>query len=441
MKIVRGADEVQRLLTRASQEEGPPPPHLADGIRRIFGEPLTVGEAVERIIADVRSGGDAALADYAQRIDGAAPTSWRVPPEEIERAYRETPPDLLAALTLAAERVRAFHERAMPESWYDGETGLGQRFIPVASVGVYVPGGTAAYPSTVLHTVVPAKTAGVERVVVATPPRGGAVAGSVLAAAHIAGVDEVYQVGGAQAIAALAYGTESVPRVDTICGPGNIFVTEAKRRVYGVVGLDGLHGPTETLIVADASARPEAAAADLLAQAEHDVLATPVLLTDSAELAEAVSRHAAEQLADLERAEIAAAALEGQGFIGVVDSIDEAIELANEFAPEHLCLLVADPSAALERVRNAGGVFVGGDSAEALGDYVAGPSHVMPTGGTARFASALGVHDFLRTVSVVGIDGGAGGLAEAAARIARAEGFTAHARAAELRRRRGAEKR
>ena len=397
MKIVRGADEVRRLLTRASQEEGPPPPHLADGIRRIFGEPLTVGEAVERIIADVRSGGDAALADYAQRIDGAAPSSWRVPPEEIERAYRETPPDLLDALTLAAERVRAFHERAMPESWYDGETGLGQRFIPVASVGVYVPGGTAAYPSTVLHTAVPAKTAGVERVVVATPPRGGAVAGSVLAAAHIAGVDEVYQVGGAQAIAALAYGTESVPRVDTICGPGNIFVTEAKRRVYGVVGLDGLHGPTETLIVADASARPEAAAADLLAQAEHDVLATPVLLTDSAELAEAVSRQVAEQLADLERAEIAAAALEGQGFIGVVDSIDEAIDLANEFAPEHLCLLVADPSAALERVRNAGGVFVGGDSAEALGDYVAGPSHVMPTGGTARFASALGVHDFLRT--------------------------------------------
>ena len=441
MRIVRGASEVRRLLTRAPQDDGPAPQHLAEGIRRIFGEPLTVGEAVERIIADVRRDGDDALADYARRIDGKAPSSWRVPPEEIERAYEETPQDLLDALALAAERVRAFHERAVPNSWYDEEAGLGQRFIPVASVGVYVPGGTASYPSTVLHTAVPAKTAGVERVVVATPPRGGAVAESVLAACRVAGVDEVYEVGGAQAIAALAYGTESVPRVDVICGPGNIFVTEAKRRVYGAVGLDGLHGPTETLIVADGSARPEAAAADLLAQAEHDVLAMPVLLTDSPDLAKAVSRSLAEQLEDLERAETAGAALEGQGLIGVVDSIDEAVDLANEFAPEHLCLLVADPAAVLGRVRNAGGVFAGADSAEALGDYVAGPSHVMPTGGTARFASALGVHDFLRTVSVAGIDGGGGGLAEAAARIARAEGFTAHARAAELRRRKGAQRR
>lgn len=441
MRIVRAAPEVRRLLTRAPQDEGPPPPHLAEGIQRIFGEPLTVGEAVERIIADVRRDGDSALADYARRIDGEAPSSWRVPPEEIERAYEETPQDLLDALTLAAERIRAFHERAMPNSWYDDETGLGQRFIPVASAGIYVPGGTASYPSTVLHTAVPAKTAGVERVAAATPPRGGAVAASVLAACHIAGVDEVYQVGGAQAIAALAYGTESVPRADVICGPGNVFVTEAKRQVYGTVGLDGLHGPTETLIVADDSASPEAAAADLLAQAEHDVLATPVLLTDSAELAGAVSRSVAEQLEDLERAETAGAALEGQGFIGVVDSIDEAIDLANEFAPEHLCLLVADPAGVLDRVRNAGGVFAGADSAEALGDYVAGPSHVMPTGGTARFASSLGVHDFLRTVSVAGIDGGSGGLAEAAARIARAEGFTAHARAAELRRPQGTERR
>ena len=431
---------MRSLLTRVPQEETPAPPHLAESIQRIFGEALTVEEAVERIISDVRGNGDIALADYARRIDGAVPVWLRVPPEDIERAYRETPQDLIDALTLAADRIRTFHERAMPESWSDDATGLGQRFVPVRAVGVYVPGGTASYPSTVLHTAIPAKVAGVERVVVVSPPRDSGVAQSVLAAARIVGVDELYQTGGAQAIAALAYGTQSIERVDKICGPGNVFVTEAKRQVYGTVGIDGLHGPTETLIVADGSARADIVAADLLAQAEHDVLATPVLLTDSEALAEQVQATLAEQLIALERSEFASAALENQGLIGIVDSIDEAIGLANDFAPEHLCLVVADPASAVKLVRNAGGIFAGEESPEVLGDYVAGPSHVMPTKGTARFASALGVHDFLKVVSVIGLKDVDERLAEAAATIARAEGLTAHARAAEMRIRRGAPK-
>jgi histidinol dehydrogenase len=302
-------------------------------------------------------------------------------------------------------------------------------------VGIYVPGTLAVYPSSVLMTAIPARVAGVHELYMATPAAlNGSVSPLKLAAADIAGVDGVFRAGGAQGIAALAFGTESIPRVDKVCGPGNIFVTLAKKAVHGFVGIDGFFGPTETVVVADAHANPALCAADLLAQAEHDALASPILITDSEALAEAALAEVESQLATLERADIARAALEAHGLAVVVASLEEALALANEYAPEHLCLEVRDAARWVERVANAGSVFVGGLSAEAIGDYTAGPSHVMPTGGSARFASALGVHDFLKVTSIVSLDGEAlAELGPPAAAIARAEGLTAHARAIERR--------
>jgi histidinol dehydrogenase len=408
---------------------------VAQKLREVFGEALTPDAAVERIIAGVAAKGDEAVLDYARRIDGWEGGALAVAPEEMDAAARAIEPELLDALEEAAGRIRSFHQACLPMSWFDEQTGLGQSIQPLAAVGVYVPGGTAAYPSTVLHTAIPARVAGVERVVMATPPgRDGRVHPAVLMAARIARVDQVYRMGGAQAIAALALGTRSVARVDKIVGPGNIFVTIAKRKLYGAVGIDGLAGPTETLIVADDSARAEVCAADLLAQAEHDPMAMPVLVTTSARLAEEVRREVGRQLPGLERAEIAQAAIEGQGLIAEVASLDDALALAIELAPEHLCLMVREPRRWAQRVRNAGAIFLGESSPEVLGDYNAGPSHVMPTGGTARFASALGLHDFVKVTSVVGLSAEESArLAPSAARIARAEGLTAHARSAELR--------
>ena len=440
MKTVTGLAPARKVLLEGrGLDLGAVPEEVMRVTAAALGGPKSPEAAVDEILRRVREGGDDALRDLARRLDGVTPESFEVPRSAIAEAYAEVPDELVRALEVAARRCTRFHQAGRPEGWIDFPEGYGEMLVPIASVGAYVPRGLA---STVLMTTIPARVAGVEEVIVCTPPgANGLPEPAMLVAADLAGVNRVFGIGGAQAVAAMAYGTESVPKVDLVCGPGNVFVTLAKRALYGVVGIEGLYGPTETAVIADDSANPTLCAADLLAQAEHDVLATPVLLTDSAALAEAVSREVAEQLEDVERAKTAGAALEGQGLIGVVGSIDEAIDLANEFAPEHLCLLVADPEAVLGRVRNAGGIFAGGDSAEALGDYVAGPSHVMPTGGTARFASALGVHDFLRTVSVVGVDGGSGGIAEAAARIARAEGFTAHARAAELRRQQGTDRR
>ena len=411
------------------------PQSVLDRLRALFGEPLTPEQAVARIIRDVRERGDAAIRDYTQRIDGVAMDALEVPRQEIEAAYKRVERPVVKALNLAAERVRAFHQRGLPHGWMDLEAGLGEMVRPLERIGVYIPGGTAAYPSTVLMTVVPARVAGVRDVALATPARkGGEVPPVVLVAADIAGVDRVYRVGGAQAIAALAHGTESVPRVDKIFGPGNLFVMLAKRQVFGAVGIDALQGPTETLIIVDDSADPTICAADMLAQAEHDVLAAPLLITTSADLAEQVRRELARQIESLERKEIAAGALGNRGGIAVVDTLTEAVGLANEYGPEHLCLLVRDPWAWVERIRNAGGVFLGEGSPEVFGDYVAGPSHVMPTSGTARFSGPVNIRDFFKVTSVVALRGDVlTELAEAASVLARAEGLTAHARAAELR--------
>ena len=431
MRIVTGMEEGRALLTRTPGYEEP---QLSAGAQRrtleIFGEPLTATQAVRRIIDDVRTQGDAAVRDYARRIDGAELDALEVPRERWAEALGNLPAGLADALRAAAQRVRAYQDASRPKSWHDDDAGYGERLVPIERVGLYVPGGTAEYPSTVIMSAIPAKVAGVPQVVLCTPSASAAT----LAAAHIAGVDRVFEIGGAQAIAAMALGTESVPKVDKICGPGNIFVNIAKRELYGHVDIDGLFGPTETVVIADDSANPALAAADLLAQAEHDEMASPVLITTNADMARSIAGEIERQLATLDRAPVAAAAIAGQGVAVVVEDVAQAIELANAYAPEHLCLLVRNAESHVDAVRNAGGVFVGEHSPEVLGDYVAGPSHVMPTAGTARYTSSLSVHDFLRRMPVVRLsEATMKQVGPAAAAIARAEGLTAHARAVEMR--------
>ncbi|MBI2918325.1 MAG: histidinol dehydrogenase [Chloroflexi bacterium] len=437
MRIIRGADESWAFVKRrpATFEDVALPPVVAAQVRQVFGADLSPRQVVERVLDDVRKRGDAALRHYARALDGTEVNRLEVSPGEIEAARDSVPPDLVRALRTATERILAYHHRQLeagPRSFEAG--GMGQLVRPLDRVGIYVPGGAASYPSTVLMTAIPARVAGVSEVVVCTPPRSGCVPPVVLLAAELAEVDHVFQVGGAAAIGAMAWGTETVPRVDKVCGPGNIFVQLAKKAVYGEVGVDGIQGPTETLVLADEGANPALCAADLLAQAEHDPLASPVMITTSLRLARAVSEEVERQLAQLERRDVARQAVEGQGAIIVATSVQQAMEMADTYAPEHLCLLVRDAAAYRERLHHAGGIFMGETSPEALGDYAAGPSHVMPTGGTARFASPLTVYDFLKVTSVVAA--GAETFHEtgpAAARIARAEGLTAHARALEAR--------
>ena len=400
-----------------------------------FGRELSAIEAVEFIVNEVRDGGDASVKEITARLDGAGPDRLEVSPADIASAYDSVPSEVVEALNVAADRVRRFHESSAPKEWHDDAEGYGQVVNPVGTVGAYVPGGTARYPSTVLMTAIPARVAGVDEVVVCTPAgNGGAPSPVVLVAADVAGVDRVFAIGGAQAIAAMAYGTETVPKVDVICGPGNVFVTLAKKLLYGEVGIDGLYGPTETVIIADEAANPTLCAADLLAQAEHDELATPVLITTSAQLADAVVREVEIRLERLDRKSIAGEAIRGRGAVAIVDDLEEAFELSNGFAPEHVSLVVSSPRDHLSKVKNAGAVFLGEFSHEVLGDYVAGPSHVMPTGGTARFGSGIGVHSFVKISPVVAIDTEKSReLSESAALVARAEGLTAHAEAAEVR--------
>ena len=403
--------------------------------------PPEIHRAVDGILADVRTRGDAALLELTARFDGftaATATELAITPDEFETAERQLAPDVRAALAYAAERIERFHAAGTPKSWrLTDEHGsvLGQEIRPLDRVGVYVPGGRAAYPSTVLMTVVPARVAGVREIVLVTPPGStGRIDPTVLSAARIAGVTEGYRIGGAQAIAALAYGTQSIRRVDKIVGPGNIFVALAKARVYGEVGIDMVAGPSEVLVVADATAEPDCVAADMLAQAEHDPMARAVLITDSDELIPRVGAALARQLTALPRREIAAEALRANGALIRVASLDEAVALANRLAPEHLELLVAVPAALLPRVRHAGAVFLGRHTPEVVGDYVAGPNHVLPTAGTARFASPLGTEDFVKRSSV--IDYSPGGLRAAAPHLktlTRVEGLAGHGNAAELR--------
>jgi histidinol dehydrogenase len=437
--IIEGFEAGRAHITRLRQDKDTA---LPEGVRAqlaaVFGREISAAEAVRQIVADVRNDGDAALHDYARRIEGLALDQIAVQAGELAAAYQAIPAELRAALQVAADRIRAFHEREPWQSWleWDGEGGaLGQAIRPLQRVGVYVPGGTAAYPSSLLMAAIPAQVAGVEEIVVTTPPFDRNRAGSggsraILAAAHLLGLKRVFLLGGAQAIAALAYGTESVPRVDKIVGAGGLFVTLAKQAVYGDVGIDGLYGPTETLLIADDTAAPATVAADLLAQAEHDPLATALLITPSAEVAQAVRAEVARRLAGLSRQEIIEASLAGQGAILVVADLAEALALADEYAPEHLCLLVGEPWLLVGQVRNAGGIFVGEGSSEALGDYVVGPSHVMPTRGTARFSSPLHVRDFLKVTSIFAVgEATARRLGPAAEAIAAAEGLTAHAAA------------
>ncbi len=438
LRVVRGAAEAQQtLLRRRALDEVEASPALQARIVELFGAPLSPDEVVARILAEVKAEGDAAAKRYSRLLDGADLADLRVSPERIVAAWERTRPALRQALETAAERIEAFHRRQPRGSWLEWDaTGgaLGQIVRPLERVGIYAPNGRAPYPSSLLMAAIPARVAGVPEVVVATPPRDGQLNDTILAAAHVAGVQEVYAVGGAQAIAALAYGTESVRRVDKIMGPGNLFVVLAKRRVFGTVAIDQLPGPTETLLIADDTAKPAYVAADLLAQAEHDPLATALLLTPSEALAAAVQAELARQMAGLSRREIIAESLAGQGGIVLVRDLDEALELANAYAPEHLCLLTADPWSLVGRVRNAGGVFVGEQSSEALGDYVVGPSHIMPTGQTARFSSPVNVWDFCKITSVFGVSAATTrAIAPAALVLAEEEGLTAHAQAVRLR--------
>ncbi|MSQ42295.1 MAG: histidinol dehydrogenase [Dehalococcoidia bacterium] len=438
LRIVEGARAGrEQVLRRDPARVFDPalPEAVRVSIRETFGADLTASQVVARIVADVRREGDAAVTRYSQRFDRSAYRAIEVTREEIDAAFEQVPGELLEALEVAANRVHDHHERQAahgPRDFTYGGTGMIVR--PLQRVGIYMTGSDTVLPSTVIHTAVPARVAEVEQILGVTAARAdGSVHPLKLVAAEIAGVHRIFRASGAQAIAALAFGTETIPRVDKVCGPGNVFVTLAKQQLYGVVGIDGLYGPTETLVIADDSADPRLCAADLLAQAEHDALATPVLITLSRAHAEAVAAEVELQLAGLERAEIARAAVARGGAI-VAASLDEAMELANEFAPEHLCLLTERPEELVELVRNAGGVFVGKHSPEVLGDYVAGPSHVMPTGGSARFASPLTVFDFLKVISTIELPRERlFEIGPAAAALARTEGLTAHARSIELR--------
>ena len=440
MKIVNGFEAGKSDLQRGSVTFDQLPPDVKQRTKETFGEELPPAEVVNRIVADVRDRGDAAVLDFTSRLDKVNLKSLNITEAESRTAYDRVDPGLIDALNVAAEQIRSFHQLQLLHSVKDFmEEGLGQLVRPLERVGVYVPGGTASYPSTVLMSAIPARVAGVDEIIMATPPgKGGDVPPSTLVAADIAGVDLAFKVGGAQAIAALAFGTRSIPRVDKICGPGNIFVSLAKKLVFGEVAIDGIYGPTETVIVADDSASPQCCAADLLAQAEHDALSAAIMITTSPELAAQVNKEVESQLASLERVEIARRSLETRGRIIVVEDIEQAIELVNIYAPEHLALMVRDASSHIEGIRNAGGIFIGESSPEVLGDYIAGPSHVMPTGGSARFSSPLGVNHFLKKTCIVALsDDDSRTLGPAAAAIARVEGLTAHARAAELRLQKG----
>ncbi len=450
MKLIT-ADEAQATVLRRRPWDAD---RLPEAVRQrtiaAFREDLSPQEAVTRVFDDVAARGDAAVRDYTERLDGVRLEDFEVPRARWDEALAGLDPALRAALSLAAERIRAFHQALLPSQRLavavgaqpvedppgravpaEGE-GAWLRWTPVARAGVHVPGGLASYPSSLLMTAIPASVAGVDEVTVVTPP--GRLFAPLLAAAALAGVHRLFRVGGIQAIAALAHGTESIPKVDVIAGPGNLFVQLAKQRAFGMVGIDGLYGPTEMVLIADDSADPAWCAADLLAQAEHDPLATPLCFTPSRSFAEAVQQQVQAQLRSLPRSDDIQAALQGQGAIVLVRDIAEAIALANDFAPEHVSLAVRDAEPWLPLVRHAGGVFLGEGTPESLGDYVVGPSHVMPTSGSARFTSVLNVHHFLKATAVFATGPALmRSLAPAAVRIAQEEGLPAHANAVALR--------
>jgi len=409
---------------------------LSDG-RGLFPDKVSPIEFASRIIDIVRNEGDAGLVRINTALDGSSPVTFEVPQSEIDIAFNNLDPASINALELAADRVRKFQSKGLPKSWSDGAGKFGERVTPLGSVAAYVPAGTAPLASTVIMTVVPAKVAGVEEIIVVTPaPADSMPHPAVLAAAKIAGASRIFKLGGAQAIAAMAYGTETIPSVDLICGPGSAWVTAAKKLVFGDVGIDGLYGPTETLVIADDSADPRFTASDLIAQAEHDTVAMPILVGMSDEIIDKTEAEIERQLEDLPRESIARAAFMNRGVAVVVDNTTEAIAVANAAAPEHLCILTADANDLVDKVTSAGGLFIGEWSAEVMADYVAGPSHVMPTAGTARFSSALSVRNFVRVTPVLTFDDDTFlKLSKDAELLAKLEGLHGHAAASEYRRR------
>ena len=410
MKIVNvkdmGIAAVENLLKKPAFDQVELNPRIREANKQLFGEDLTAAQIVDRIVGEVRRDGDAAVIKYTKLIDRTefTPEEFLVTEAEYEAAYEEADPEVVASLKKAAENVRQYHQEQKPNSWMtyrDHGSILGQSVIPLDRVGIYVPGGTAAYPSSVIMNAMPAVVAGVREIIMMVPPKNGKINPYVLVAAKEAGVSKIFKIGGAQAIAAMAFGTETIPRVDKITGPGNIFVTLAKKAVYGHCDIDMLAGPSEILIVADKTADPAYTAADMLSQAEHDMLASSIVITDSAELAGKVAEEAEKQLKKLPREEITRASLDRNGLIIVTEDIMQAVELANVSAPEHMEILTEQPFQLLPYVRHAGAVFLGAYSPEPLGDYFAGPNHVLPTGGTARYYSVLNVETFMKRTSII----------------------------------------
>lgn len=428
MKIINsnevGREAIERLLTKKAFDEVELSPRVREANKKIFGEDLSAIEIVRRIVGDVRERGDKAVIDWTFKIDSVELDDFAVDVADVS-----IDKDVLASLKVAADNIRRFHTEQLPKSWitYRGENSLlGQAIIPLERVGVYVPGGTAAYPSSVLMNIIPAKVAGVGEIIMCTPNANP----TVLAAAKLAGVDKVFNIGGAQAIAAMAFGTKQIPRVNKIVGPGNIFVTLAKKEVYGHCDIDMLAGPSEILIIADETANPVYAAADMLSQAEHDPLACSIVITTSATLADKIAAQVEEQIAKLPRREIALASIERNGLIVVAKDLNEAAYFANYSAPEHLELLTQESFALLPKIRNAGAIFLGAYSPEPLGDYLAGPNHVLPTGGTAKFYSVLNVDTFLKRTSLISYtQNDLLCAADDVIRLAEAEGLQAHAAA------------
>ncbi len=417
------------ILRRAPLGHASLPARAQEKLESVFGAPISAEDAVDRIIADVRDTGDEALRRYSRLIDGVELGALQVPPAELQSALGGLPVALRQALETAAARVRAFHERQPRQSWlhWEGDGALGQMVLPLERVGVYVPGGTAPLASSLIMAAVPAQVAGVDEIVVCTPPQRGTGLPHpvVMATAALLGLERVYCLGGAQAIAALALGTETVPKVDKVVGPGNVFVVLAKKALYGAVGIESLPGPTETLIIADSGADAATVAADMLAQAEH-LMASAIVITTAPEMVPGLAAEVDRRLQEA-GAEAVRESLRLRGGVVVCRNLAEAMSLANEYAPEHLCLLVQDPWALLPTIRHAGGVFLGEWSSEALGDYAIGPSHIMPTGGTARFASPVNVWDFMKITSVFAAGRAtAESVGEAAAVLAGAEGLTFH---------------
>ena len=444
MKIVKASElgeaAINKLLQKPAFDEVELSPKIREANKATFGKDMSAAELVAQIVHDVRFEGDKAVLRYTKLIDkvDCEIKDLLVTEEEFAAAEKQADPQVVESLKKAAENVRRYHEEQKPNSWMTyREQGslLGQSLIPLDRVGIYVPGGTAAYPSSVIMNAMPAVVAGVGEIVMMVPPKNGAINPYVLIAARLAGVKKIYKIGGAQAIAALAFGTETIPRVDKITGPGNIFVTLAKKEVYGHVDIDMLAGPSEILIVADESADPVYTAADMLSQAEHDPLASSIVITDSEKLARQVAIEAENQLQKLPRQEIARASIERNGLIVIADNMQQALRFANTSAPEHLELLTREPFQLLPYVRHAGAVFLGAYSPEPLGDYFAGPNHVLPTGGTARYYSVLNVETFMKRTSLISYTQPAlEAVSEDIIRLAETEGLQAHANAIRLRR-------